>query len=88
MNKRNVNLYWDKWNFGPEERAGIHPSTSSKYIDWVNDPSDVAFPTDVICPVKLAFVVTVAAFPVISLSVKANTFHTWVVNAVEFENFL
>ncbi len=42
MNKRNVNLYWDKWNFGPEERAGIHPSTPSKYIDWINDPSDVA----------------------------------------------
>ena len=37
MNKRNVNLYWDKWNFGPEERAGIHPSTPSKYIKQIKE---------------------------------------------------
>ncbi len=42
MNKKNVNLYWDKWNFGPEERAGISPSTPSQYLNWINDPCDVA----------------------------------------------
>ena len=36
-------------------------------LNWatVKEPNDAAFPTDVTCPVKLAFVVTVAAFPVV-----------------------
>ena len=42
MNKKKMNLYWDKWNFGPEERSGQLPSTLSKHIEWVNDPTDVA----------------------------------------------
>ena len=44
--KRKINLYWDKWNFGNEERAGHLPSTPSQYIEWTNDPTDVAIFVD------------------------------------------
>ena len=44
--KTKVNLYWDKWNFGPEERAGQHPSTASKYIEYTNDPTDIGIFVD------------------------------------------
>ena len=44
--KTKVNLYWDKWNYGPEERSGQHPSTPSKFIEYTNDPTDVAIFVD------------------------------------------
>jgi|TARA_R100000734_G_C3313394_1_gene104689 hypothetical protein len=44
--KKSVNLYWDKWNYGPEERKGIWPSTPSKYISYTNDPTDVGIFVD------------------------------------------
>ena len=37
-------------------------NAANKLAD-VKDPKDVAFPTEVMCPVRLAFVVTVAALP-------------------------
>ena len=44
--KTKVNLYWDKWNYGPEERSGLHPSTPSKFIEYTNDPTDIAIFVD------------------------------------------
>ena len=44
--KHKVNLYWDKWNFGPEERRGDHPSTPSQFIEYTNDPTDIAIFVD------------------------------------------
>ena len=38
---------------------------AAKRLAEVNDPKDVALPTEVTAPVRLAFVVTVAAFPVV-----------------------
>lgn len=39
--KTKVNLYWDKWNFGVEERKGEHPATPSQFIEYTNDPTDI-----------------------------------------------
>jgi hypothetical protein len=44
--KTKVNLYWDKWNFGPEERQGLHPAAPSKFIEYTNDPTDIAIFVD------------------------------------------
>lgn len=39
--KHKVNLYWDKWNYGVEERQGVFPATPSQFIEYTNDPTDV-----------------------------------------------
>ena len=44
--KTKVNLYWDKWNFGVEERRGEHPSTPSQFIEYTNDPTDIGIFVD------------------------------------------
>ena len=46
MEKLKVNLYWDKWNFGVEEREGKSPATSSQYIEYTNDPTDIGIYVD------------------------------------------
>lgn len=44
--KHKVNLYWDKWNFGVEERKGNWPSSPSEFIEYTNDPTDVGIFVD------------------------------------------
>jgi len=44
--KTKVNLYWDKWNFGPQERLGLHPATSSQYLEYTTEPTDIGIFVD------------------------------------------
>ena len=44
--KHKVNLYWDKWNYGVEERRGVFPATPSQFIEYTNDPTDVGIFVD------------------------------------------
>lgn len=44
--RHKVNLYWDKWNYGVEERAGNLPATPSQFLEYVNNPTDVGIFVD------------------------------------------
>lgn len=44
--KQKVNLYWDKWNYGVEERRGVFPATPSQFLEYTNDPTDVGIFVD------------------------------------------
>jgi|TARA_R110002167_G_scaffold355279_1_gene569567 hypothetical protein len=44
--KTKVNLYWDKWNFGVEEREGKYPTSPSKFIEYTNNPTDIGIFVD------------------------------------------
>ena len=44
--KTKVNLYWDKWNFGVEERKGEYPSSPRQFIEYTSEPTDIGIFVD------------------------------------------